>query len=128
MTRFRFVVAIAPLAAAVIVTASASAAVHAGNAAACASVPSRYYDSPAAEFFVSACAIGQLKGPTAIARSFHFSVTTAAGVARQYAAWTINAGKKNAVVWARIQQVGVTKVKAAVNDGMLAGFRARRRP
>jgi hypothetical protein len=96
--------------------------------AACASVPARYHGSPTAMFFVSACTLGEMKGVAAIARTYHFRGADPAGVARQYVTWTIAADQKNAALWARIQQVGVSNFKRALYDGMLAGFRAHGRP
>jgi hypothetical protein len=96
--------------------------------AACASVPARYHGSPTAMFFVSACTLAELKGVSAIARTYHFGATDPAGVARQYASWRVAADKKNAALWARIQQVGVSNFKSALYDGMLVGFHAHGRP
>jgi hypothetical protein len=128
MKRHMRLVAAALAAAAVGLTAGTTVAAAPSGLAACAQVPARYDGSPLAMFFTSSCIQGQTQGPVRIARNFHFGTTAPAGVARLWASWTLNANKKSASLWARIQQVGVTNYKTALYSGMLAGFRARGRP
>jgi hypothetical protein len=127
MTSRTRVAAAAIAAAAFAATAGTAGAARSGLAA-CADVPARDHGSPLAMFFTSACITGETQGPVKLARAFHFTTTSPSGVARQWVIWTINANKKSAPLWARIQQLGVTNYKTALSAGVLAGFRARGRP
>ena len=120
--------AAAALAAVAIGTTAGTAGAAPSGTAACARVPARYHGSPLAMFFTSACIVGVTQGPAKLARAYHFTSTSPSSVARQWVTWTITANKKNATLWARIQQLGITNYKTALDDGMLAGFRARGRP
>jgi hypothetical protein len=90
--------------------------------AACAKVPTRYYRSPAALLWTSACEAGETLGARGMARTYHFDTSDPATVAHRYASHAVQFAHKF------VERIGVAKSTQALYEGVMAGFRARGRP